>query len=134
MAALEADFTQYYRADLRDLWRPGSGMTYRWVISHWKQLPEGARTWRVIVGERARWTEEKHLLADIRDFLVRTTYFGGIAAAKDLNQSALDKINEHIPKPARRPGDPEPERKIVSGGAELQQTFLGGMVGRPNRK
>lgn len=132
--ALEADFRQFYSGlDLRDLWRPGSGMNYRVVISLWKRLPQDARIWEALVGERARWTEEKHLLADIRDFCMRTMYFSSIAAAKDLNQTALGQINDHAPKPPRRPGDPEPTQKTALTGAELKGTFLGKMVGNPRR-
>lgn len=50
---MEAALQRFYNVDLRDLYRPGSGLTYRRVLTLIQQLP-------------SPWTIEAHLLDDIR--------------------------------------------------------------------
>lgn len=52
---VEADFASAYNgpdADLRNLWLPGSGMTFRRAYSLLTQLPPYARVWEALQAEQ----------------------------------------------------------------------------------
>ena len=133
MAALEADFWEYYHRDLRDLWKPNSGMTVRWVISHFRKLPPKSRVWKHLLGEKAEWGYEEHLLADIRDIVARTSFLNAIEAHKGITDGNWNNIMRKLPDPPLRPGDEKPEIKFATKD-ELTQLFGGGMKPRGRRK
>lgn len=111
---MEADFTQYYQADLRDLWRPDSGMTVRWVIVHLMELPDDSRIKKHYGGEHAIFSLNDHLTADIRDLLLNVQYFTAVGALKDMKQSQIQKIVRGSPERPPRPGEIEPEPKFAT--------------------
>jgi hypothetical protein len=133
VVALEADFNEVYHCDLRQLWVHNSGMTVRWVVDHFDHLPTTSRTKRHLIGEEASWSQQDHLMADVRDILLQNTYFTQITASKDIKQSGWSKIVDGIPKPPRRPGDEEPTPEFTPKD-ELVGLFGGGRKPRGRRK
>ncbi len=120
---MEADFTQYYQADLRELWRDGSGMTVRWVIVHLMELPMESRIKKHYAGDQGIFSVNDHLTADIRDLLLQIQYLSMITAMKDFKQSQQQKVLRSAPKRLPRPGDPEPEKPKMASKEELKALF-----------
>lgn len=132
MEALEADFWEYFHRDLRDLWRPNSGMGPRWVISHFHQLPPSSRVMKYLIGEAAQWGQQEHLLADIRDSNFILTYVTQYLLAAQLSKpGSFEEIMNEAPELPLRPGD-EPKKPVeLATRDELLQLFGGG--GKPPR-
>ena len=61
--ALVADLAHYYHLDLRDLWRPESGLTPRYVLSLVEHLPEDSATLAEVRGgpQMRPWTLNNQL-------------------------------------------------------------------------
>ncbi len=128
MAALEFDLWQFCHRDLRDLWRPNSGMSVRWVISTIDQLlkKQESSLRKYLVGDKAEWHHQEHLLADIRDTISFMAYFAPFAALSQVSErSDRQKILRDIPKAPLRPGD-EPEEIKFATKDELMQLFGAG--------
>lgn len=97
---LEADLTQYYGADLRDLFDPNSKMTVRWVISHLINLPEDSRIHKHFRNDA--FDSDQHLLATIVDLLKSTAYWSSVNAAAQVGKD-FQKAVKGAPKPMERP-------------------------------
>lgn len=93
---LQADFTQYYGADLRELYDPQSKMTFGWVVAHATQLPKDSRIRLHLQGENLNQGE--HLTADIIDLLIQLVYVSSIGAASQLKDGAFNKLMKKAPK------------------------------------
>lgn len=124
---IEADFNQFYSgADIRDFWRSGSGMTYRWVVSHIKHLPEDSRYVKHLRSESGFiWNQDDHHRQDTIDLLQLAVYFLSTGATKDLTKSDQAKVIKGAPRRAPRPGE-EQEKPRMSTKQEVQAFFNGG--------
>ena len=98
--AIEADLARYYSTDIRDLFRPGSGLTWRRLRALVLGLPEESALGRAIAGEDSVWTLETQLLAALHDRLSEGNWQRGNAGSKTPSRR---------PKPIPRPGV-RPER------------------------
>lgn len=93
--AIEADLQRYYRVDVRDAFRPCSGLTFRRLRALISHLPTDSALARRIGGEDAEWTLERQLLAAIHDRLAEGNWQRGNAGSKTPGRR---------PKPIDRPG------------------------------
>lgn len=125
---IEADFRQFYGADLRDFWRKGSGMTYRWVASHIQLLPEESRWVR---HRRAKedlvWDQDHYQRQDIVDLLQLVVYYLSAEVTKGLKAPQIQKLHKGAPKPSSRPGT-QVEKPKMTPKDELKSFFA-----KPNR-
>jgi len=119
---LEADFRQFYYADLGDLFREDSSMTVRWVIDMIEELPDESRFVQqirndpLVVGD--------HLLIMIFDVLNQIFYQTSLSAAQALGKE-YRKYSNKAPKPIERPTITpieKPKPKFLTG-AELKEYF-----------
>lgn len=93
--AIEADLQRYYGTDLRDLFRPGSGLTWRRLRALVVNLPSDSALARTIAGPDSVWTLETQLLAAMHDRLSEANWQRGNAGAKSPSRR---------PQPIPRPG------------------------------
>lgn len=93
--AIEADFQRYYRTDIRDLFRTGSGLTWRRFRALVVNLPTESALGRSLAGEESGWTLETQLLAALHDRLAEANWQRGNAGAKSPSRR---------PAPIQRPG------------------------------
>lgn len=99
--AVEADFQRYYGTDIRDLWRPASGLTWRRFRALLSGLPPDSALARSLAGPDAGWTLETQLLAAMHDRLSEANWQRGNAGAKSPSRR---------PDPIPRPGVAAPGR------------------------
>lgn len=78
-------------------------LTWRRLAVLLAHLPRDSWTVREVSGEAARWGDQEHLLATIADLLTQANWMFAAANSKH----APD-----LPKPLRRPGDPDPTVRI----------------------
>lgn len=93
--AIEADLQRYYGTDLRDLFRPGSGLTWRRLRALVVNLPPDSALARTMVGPDSVWTLETQLLAAVHDRLSEANWQRGNAGSKTPSRR---------PQPISRPG------------------------------
>lgn len=93
--AIEADLQRYYGTDLRDLFKPGSGLTWRRLRALITGLPADSALGRAMVGPDSVWTLETQLLAAVHDRLSEANWQRGNAGAKTPSKR---------PQPIPRPG------------------------------
>ncbi|WP_158881994.1 D site-binding protein [Amycolatopsis anabasis] len=95
--ALLADFQHHYQIDLRDVLRPGSGLSPRRALALVRQLPLESATVAALRGgpEFRGWGTDRYLLAMLID-AVNDNTFAFI--------SANSKRKPQPPKPVERPG------------------------------
>lgn len=119
---LEADFCQFYSgADLRDFWRSGSGMTYRWVVSHIRQLPEDSRYVKHLRRESGQiWDQNDHHRQDMVDLLQQAVYFLQTGPTSGMKNSDRAKVVKGAPKRIPRPGEEQQEKPRMSTKQEIQ--------------
>ncbi|MET9147300.1 hypothetical protein [Streptomyces sp. NPDC004042] len=86
---------RYYGTDLRDLFRPGSGLTWRRLRALVVNLPSDSALARTISGPDAVWTLETQLLAAVHDRLSEANWQRGNAGSKSPSRR---------PQPIPRPG------------------------------
>lgn len=125
---IEADFRQFYGADIRDFWRSGSGMTYRWVVSHIRHLPEDSRYVNHLRHESGFiWNRDDHHRQDMVDLLQQAVYFLQTGPLSGFKNSDKQKVIKDAPKRVPRPGE-EQEKPQMSSKQEIQNFFsaLGG--------
>ncbi|AMW64104.1 tail assembly chaperone [Mycobacterium phage EvilGenius] len=103
--ALLADLLQYYRVDLRDLFRDEAPLTPRFVLALVLCLPkDGAFYAERRGGQQYRgWDEDRHALADIYDAIQAGNHLF-MMANRDPN-----KAKPKAPKPYPRPDDNKPK-------------------------
>jgi len=123
---LEADFAEYYHIDVRDLWRPGSGLTYRRCINLVKQLRSPARTVQA-EAKLGEYSLTDHILADVRDLLNMAVYLT-VHTIQVEKRADLDKILKAAPKPMERLGLKDEEEKKEKKFASVRelQSMMGG--------
>jgi hypothetical protein len=104
---------RFYGIDLLGLWR--GELSPRRLAALVSNLPRDAAVHRATYGERARWGDTEHLLADVVDLLQLLWW----AQTKDGSK------NRNRPKPLPRPGvtPPKDERteRIGSGSWSLAE-------------
>lgn len=113
---IEADFRQFFGgADLRDFWRRGSGMTYRWVISHIQNLPLESR-WVQHHRRKAGliWDQEDHHRQDTVDLLAQAVYWISQGTLLELQPKGKRELIKRAPKRPLRPGEQEEKPKMTS--------------------
>lgn len=93
--AIEADLQRYYSTDLRDLFRPESGLTWRRLRALVVNLPPDSALARTIAGADSVWTLETQLLAALHDRLSEANWQRGNAGSKSPSRR---------PQPIPRPG------------------------------
>ncbi|MFD7539566.1 MULTISPECIES: hypothetical protein [unclassified Streptomyces] len=86
---------RYYGTDLRDLFRPGSGLTWRRLRALVVNLPTDSALARTMVGPDSVWTLETQLLAAVHDRLSEANWQRGNAGSKSPSRR---------PQPIPRPG------------------------------
>lgn len=124
---VEADFRQFYGADLRDFWRSGSGMTYRWVISHIQNLPEDSRFVKHLRQEEDLiWDQDDHHRQDMVDLLQLAVYYLQNVALKNMKGPDQKKIQKGAPKRATRPGEKREKPQMTS--KEGLREFFGSRI------
>lgn len=96
--AIEADFQRFYGTDIRDVFRPGSGLTWRRVRAFIWALPADSALVREMSGEDAGWTLETQLLAAMHDRLAEANWQRGNAGVKTPSRRPVP-----IPRPGVRP-------------------------------
>lgn len=127
LGIIEADFRQFYGADLRDFWRRGSGMTYRWVVSHIRHLPDDSRYVKHIRHEAGLiWDQEDHHRQDMVDLLQLAVYYLQTGPLAGLKASDRTKAIKGAPKRTSRPGEAEQEKPRMSSKQEITDFFNGG--------
>lgn len=120
---IEADFRQFYGADLRDFWRSGSGMTYRWVVSHIRHLPEDSRYVKHLRHDSGHiWNQDDHHRQDMVDLLQLAVYYLSTSVGMNLKRSDQAELHKKAPRPTRRPGQ-EQEQPRMSTKQELKDFF-----------
>lgn len=93
--AIEADLQRYYGTDLRDVFRPGSGLTWRRLRALVTGLPPDSALAQAMAGPDSVWTLETQLLAAVHDRLSEANWQRG-------NQGS--KTPTRRPQPIPRPG------------------------------
>lgn len=112
---VEADFRRFYGADLRDFWRRGSGMTYRWVISHIHQLPTESQWIQHHRREAGLiWDQEDHHRQDMVDLLQHAVYWLSREVLKGTKPQAQKALFKHAPKRVTRPGENQEKPQMTS--------------------
>jgi hypothetical protein len=120
---LECDFTQFYGADIRDLWNPDSRMTTRWVVSHAVNLPPESRLSKFCNNDP--WTYNEHLLASAVDAARQSAYFSSLAAAAQIGKE-FSKYAKKGPKPIERPTiKPKPKKEFTPIDVAMGKFLLG---------
>ena len=101
---LEADFRQYYQADLRDVFDPAGTMTVRWAMDMLEELPLESRFVQDMVNDPL--TTDEHILLNIFEMLEQIFYQVSLTAAKTLGKEYrkfIDKGPKSVPRPTVRP-------------------------------
>lgn len=93
--AIEADLQRFYGLDIRDLFRPGAGLTWRRLRALIMGLPAESALHRSMGGEDAVWTLQTQLLAAVHDRLSEANWQRGNAGSKTPSRR---------PSPIPRPG------------------------------
>lgn len=120
---LEADFCQYYGADLRDFYRRHSGMTYRWVASHIRQLPEDSRWVKFHRRESGQvWDQADHHRQDMVDLLMQIAYYSNVGAQSAYDDNSRRTIHNNAPERILRPGE-EREKPQMTSKEDLKVFF-----------
>lgn len=96
--AIESDLQRYYGTDIRDLYRPGSDLTWRRLRVLVAYLPADSALARSMAGEDAGWSLETHLLAALHDRLAEANWQRGNTGAKTPTRRPTP-----IPRPGHRP-------------------------------
>ncbi|MBX6384660.1 MAG: hypothetical protein IRZ07_17120 [Microbispora sp.] len=83
---MEADLQRWYQVDLRELWRPGGGLSWRrlGVLLRW--LPAEAATWQVL--GRAWMTRTEHFLAGLWELWAERPHPDRLGPAHDPSKKA----------------------------------------------
>lgn len=117
--AIESDLQRYYGTDIRDIYRPGSGLTWRRVRALIAHLPADSALARSMAGEDSGWTLETHLLAAVHDRLAEANWQRGNAGSKSPTRRPTP-----IPRPGLRPerigGTRRSPREVAEFLARLQ--------------
>lgn len=100
---MEADFIEYYRIDIRDLWLDDNLVTCRLVSDLMCELPDNSRFMKAV--REDDFDLNQHLQADVIDILTAILYQNSIVAAAKA-QKQYKKIMSKAPKPMKRPGAP----------------------------
>lgn len=112
---------RYYGTDLRDLFRPGSGLTWRRLRALVVNLPPDSALGRSISGPDSVWTLETQLLAALHDRLSEANWQRGNAGAKSPSRRP-----QPIPRPGvesgRIGGTDQDPREVAEYLAALQPT------------
>lgn len=102
-------------------------MTYRWVVSHIRHLPDDSRYVRHLREEAGYvWNQDDHHRQDMVDLLQLAVYYLSTEVTKDLKQSDRAKVVKGAPKRITRPGETEQEKPRMSSKQEIQNFFKGG--------
>jgi hypothetical protein len=122
-AAIEADLLRYFRIDLvADLGT--DRLTWRRLAVLIAALPRDSAYVLSVYGERARWGEMEHLLADLSDQMAGVSY---------LLAAAHFKGKPKPPQPRPRPGVDTPGKRKF-GTARLSVEQLRKALGMDKRK
>lgn len=107
-----SDFLHYYRTDLADVLRPGSGLTARRALALVRQLPPESATVAAMRGgaQFRGWAIDRYLLAQLVDSVNQNTY--AFVAANS-------KRKPKPPKPIERPSAASADRRKLGGFAAL---------------
>lgn len=114
----EADFhSEYPGVDIYDLWKRGSGLSYRKAATLLYHLPPKSRLRQSLPKDHVLWTQEDHHRQDMIDLLQQILYYTITdATVKDgLKRSDIQKIHRQAPKRTRRPGEVVEKPKFLSG-------------------
>lgn len=123
---IEADFRQFYGADLRDFYRRGTGMTYRWVASHILQLPKESRYASHVRSEHGDiWSQADHHRQDVVDLLSAVVYYLQTGPLSGFKDSQKAKVAKNAPKRTPRPGE-QKETPRMSSKQEINEFFKRG--------
>jgi hypothetical protein len=128
----EADFQSEYQIDLYDVRKKGGLSTVKASRLLW-QLPVESRLRQHLPEEKEMWTRRDHQIQDQIDLLQLILYYASVDATvkEGLKRSDIQKIHRQAPKRVRRPGEPKPTYKFLSG-KELKKTmFRGGSIPNP---
>jgi len=113
---IEADFCQYYSgADLRDFYRRGTGMTYRWVASHIRQLPLDSRWVKHHRDKDGRiWDQQDHHRQDTVDILTQILYYLQTDVLATIKKSDRRKVTTSSPARPLRPGEEKAKPQMTA--------------------
>lgn len=98
-------------------------MTYRWVVSHIRNLPEDSRWVKHHRRESELiWDQSDHHRQDSVDLLQLAVYWLSIVAMKELKGSAQAKLIRDAPKRTKRPGEKQ-EKPQMTSKQQLREFF-----------
>lgn len=99
-------------------------MTYRWVVSHIRHLPEDSRYVKHLRDEQGLfWNQDDHHRQDMVDLLQLAVYYLSTEVSKDLKQSERARVVKGAPKRTTRPGEKEQEKPRMSSKQEVREFF-----------
>lgn len=132
MSALEADLQSEYNVDLRDLFRPGSGLTVRRVCVLLRELPLDSRIHRRMSSSKIL-SYKDHLTLDLLEGIRQVSYWAYVSAVKGVDEANQRALVRGAPKPLERPGQEKKKKTFVSG-AQLANRLGGRAAAIPTRK
>lgn len=98
-------------------------MTYRWVASKIRMLPEEARFVKHLRRENGHiWDQDDHHRQDMVDLLSLAVYYLSTEAMKGLKKPQIDAVLKKAPKRAVRPGE-QKETPRMSSKQEINEFF-----------
>lgn len=115
---LEADFQEFFRVDLLDLWRGRLSLRRVHVLMQSLLKKPGRSTFLAAVDESAAWSVTDHLIARVSDAVEVSNYLF-IKANSDAESL---EIPEPVPRPGQAPAPPSAEPQFA-GGDELSAFF-----------
>ncbi|MGI5531522.1 hypothetical protein ACQEVX_30340 [Streptomyces syringium] len=116
---LEADFQEFFRVDLLDLWRGRLSLRRVHVLIQSLLKKPGRSAFLAAVDESASWSVSDHLIARVSDA-------AEIANFLFLKANSSDDTDVPLPEPIPRPGQIEAEKlpePAFAEGAELSAFF-----------
>ncbi len=121
--ALEADFRQYYHADLRDIFDPDSGMTVRWVLDMLIELPVDSRFSKNMRNDPLDVNDG--LLLEVINQLNQVFYQTSLSASAAIGKS-YKKYMKDAPKPIEHPKivEEKKEKPKFLTGKELKEKYF----------
>lgn len=101
-------------------------MTYRWVVSHIRHLPDDSRYVKHLRRESGLvWDQDDHHRQDTVDLLQLAVYYLQTGPLSGLKQSDKAKVIKGAPSRNTRPGEAEQEKPQMSSKQEIHDFFNG---------
>jgi hypothetical protein len=125
-----ADFQHYYRLDLADVLRPGSGLSPRRALALLRQLPLESSTMAALRGgpEFRGWGQDRYLMAALIDAVNHLTYTFALA------NTDPKKAKPKKPEPIYRPDKAAQQKSQGNTFAAIAKQKLAAVRSRRDNK